>query len=119
MWCRAHRLCLGEISGRVLSGRAGLHRLRRARRVRHPVGAGRAIRGARGVLGDGGVHRDPDARLAVRVSRRSAGVEVKKPLAQVPPPGWSDMKDLQEWEKYHQVRTDGDKTSNTLASIAD
>jgi NADH-quinone oxidoreductase subunit B len=46
-------------------------------------------------------------------------VEVKKPLPQVPPPGWSDVKDLQEWEKYHQTRAQDDKTSNALTSIAD
>jgi NADH-quinone oxidoreductase subunit B len=46
-------------------------------------------------------------------------VEVKRPIPQVPSPGWSDVKDLQEWEKYHQARTDDDKTSNTLAAIAD
>jgi NADH-quinone oxidoreductase subunit B len=46
-------------------------------------------------------------------------VEVKPPVPQVPPPGWSDIKDLQEWEKYHQGRGDGDKTSSALAAIAD
>jgi len=46
-------------------------------------------------------------------------VEVKRPLPQVPPPVWSDVKDLQEWEKYHQTRADDDKTSNSLAAIAD
>ena len=44
---------------------------------------------------------------------------MKRPVPEVPSPGWSDVKDLQEWEKYHQVRADDDKTSNTLASIAD
>jgi NADH-quinone oxidoreductase subunit B len=46
-------------------------------------------------------------------------VEVKKPLPQVPAPGWSNVKDLQEWEKYHQTRAQDDKTSSTLAAIAD
>ena len=46
-------------------------------------------------------------------------MEVKPPIPQVPAPVWGDIKDLQEWEKYHQERQDGDKTSETLASIAD
>ena len=46
-------------------------------------------------------------------------MEVKAPLPQVPPPGWSDVKDLQEWEKYHQSRSDNDKTSEALSAIAD
>jgi NADH-quinone oxidoreductase subunit B len=46
-------------------------------------------------------------------------VEVKRPVPQIPPPGWSNIKDLQEWEKYHQERAEDDKTSNALESIAD
>jgi len=46
-------------------------------------------------------------------------MEVKPPVPQIPPPGWSQFKDLQEWEKYHQTRPQDDKTSNALASIAD
>jgi NADH-quinone oxidoreductase subunit B len=46
-------------------------------------------------------------------------VEVKPPVPQVPPPVWTEFKDLQEFEKYRQHRADDDKTSNTLASIAD
>ena len=46
-------------------------------------------------------------------------MEVKRPLPQVPSPVWSEVKDLQEWEKYHQARADNDKTSEALASIAD
>jgi len=46
-------------------------------------------------------------------------MEVKPPIPQVPPPVWSEFKDLQEWEKYHQSRSLDDKTSNALASIAD
>src|SRR5262249_22818538 len=48
-----------------------------------------------------------------------ARVEVKPPLPQIPAPVWGDFKDLQEWEKYHQERPTDDKSSNTLASIAD
>ena len=33
-------------------------------------------------------------------------------------PGWSEFKDLQEWEKHHQERAPGDRTSEALASIA-
>jgi NADH-quinone oxidoreductase subunit B len=46
-------------------------------------------------------------------------MEVKPPIPQVPPPVWTEFKDLQEWEKYHQSRAEDDKTSNALASIAD
>ena len=46
-------------------------------------------------------------------------MEVKPPIPQSPAPVWGEFKDLQEWEKYHQSRTDDDKTSNALASIAD
>jgi len=46
-------------------------------------------------------------------------MEVKRPIPQVPAPVWSEFKDLQEWEKYHQSRATDDKTSNALASIAD
>jgi NADH-quinone oxidoreductase B subunit len=46
-------------------------------------------------------------------------VEVKRPLPQIPAPVWSEFKDLQEWEKHHQERPGGDKTSEALASIAE
>ena len=46
-------------------------------------------------------------------------MEVKPPIPQIPAPVWSDFKDLQEWEKYHQERPTDDKTSNALAAIAD
>ncbi len=46
-------------------------------------------------------------------------MEVKAPVPQVPPLVWGDIKDLQEWEKYHQERPEGDQTSNTLAAIAE
>jgi len=44
---------------------------------------------------------------------------VKPPVPQIPPPVWTEFKDLQEFEKYRQHRADDDKTSNALASIAD
>ena len=43
---------------------------------------------------------------------------MKPPIPQVPAV-WSEFKDLQEWEKYHQERPDNDKTSEALASIAE
>ncbi len=36
---------------------------------------------------------------------------MKPPVPQIPPPGWSEFKDLQEWEKFHQERPEGDKAS--------
>ena len=35
-------------------------------------------------------------------------MEVKRPLPQVLPAVWSEFKDLQEWEKYHQERPEDD-----------
>lgn len=32
---------------------------------------------------------------------------------------WTQFKDLQEWEKYHQVRQDGDRASTLFESLAD
>jgi NADH-quinone oxidoreductase subunit B len=46
-------------------------------------------------------------------------VEVKPPTPQIPPAVWTEFEDLQQFEKYRQQRADDDKTSNTLASIAD
>ena len=46
-------------------------------------------------------------------------MEVKPPIPQIPPPVWTEFKDLQEWEKYHQERATDDKTSDALAAIAD
>src|SRR5207237_1293134 len=66
--------------------------------------------------GFGGEHR---AGRVVRLSRGGVGVEVKPPVPQIPPPVWTEFKDLQEFEKYRQHRADDDKTSNALASIAD
>jgi NADH-quinone oxidoreductase subunit B len=38
-------------------------------------------------------------------------VEIKAPTPQIPPAVWTEFKDLQEWEKYHQERPEGDKHS--------
>ena len=38
-------------------------------------------------------------------------MEIKAPTPQIPPPVWREFKDLQEWEKYHQQRPEGDKHS--------
>ena len=46
-------------------------------------------------------------------------MEVKPPIPQVPAPGWQEIKDLQEWERYHQKRPEGDKVSNALESVAE
>ena len=42
-------------------------------------------------------------------------MEIKAPTPQIPPPVWTEFKDLQEWEKYHQERGQDDKTSDALA----
>ena len=46
-------------------------------------------------------------------------MEVKTPVPQVPPPVWRQFKDLQEWERYHQERPEGDKHSTALTEIAE
>ncbi len=38
-------------------------------------------------------------------------MEIKAPTPQIPPAVWTEFKDLQEWEKYHQERPEGDKHS--------
>ena len=35
-------------------------------------------------------------------------MEVKPPTPQIPAPVWTEFKDLQEWEKYHQERATDD-----------
>src|SRR5262245_41568244 len=116
---RADRIGVGAVPCRLLSGGAGVHRLRRPRGVPVPVGAGAAGGGPERLLGHGGIRRHPRARLALRVLGRCARMEVKRPIPQIPTPVWTEFKDLQEWEKYHQSRAEDDKTSNALASIAD
>src|SRR2546426_8210509 len=116
---RADRVGLGAVSHRVLPRRARVHRLRCARGVPVPVGAGPPERRTERVLGDGHVRGHPRAWLALRLPGRRARMEVKPPIPQIPPPVWREFKDLQEWEKYHQARPQDDKTSNALASIAD
>ena len=41
-------------------------------------------------------------------------MEIKAPTPQIPPPVWTEFKDLQEWEKLHQERPEGDKHSAAL-----
>src|SRR3970040_1217444 len=116
---RAHRGGVGRVPRLVPPRRVGVPPLRRPRGLPLPLGADPARPGARGLLGHGAVPRHPLSRLAVRVHRRDARLEVKPPTPQIPSPVWSEFKDLQEWEKYHQERADNDKTSEALASIAE
>jgi len=46
-------------------------------------------------------------------------MEVKPPLPQVPAPTWTEFKDLQEWEKYHQERPEEDKASTFVEKLFD
>ncbi len=46
-------------------------------------------------------------------------MEVKPPVPQIPSPVWSEFKDLQEWEKLHQERPEGDKASSLAEKIFD
>jgi NADH-quinone oxidoreductase subunit B len=44
---------------------------------------------------------------------------VKPPTPQIPAPVWSEFKDLQEWEKLHQERPEGDKASGFVDALFD
>jgi len=49
-------------------------------------------------------------------------VEMKAPTPptpNIPPTEWEEFKDLQEWVKFRQERTDGDQVSDTFAGLAD
>ena len=46
-------------------------------------------------------------------------MEVKRPTPVVPAPVWGEFKDLQEWEKYHQERPEGDKSSRIVEQLFD
>src|SRR2546425_11792992 len=96
----ADRRGMDPVPGRVLSGGNRLHRVRHPGGLPLSVGDDSPRRRYPRVLGDGGVRRYHPAGLALRVSGRNAGMEVKPPVPQVPPPGWTEIKDLQEWEKY-------------------
>src|SRR5260370_1103337 len=46
-------------------------------------------------------------------------MEIKAPIPQIPPANWIEFKDLQEWEKYHQERPEGDKHSALFESATE
>jgi len=46
-------------------------------------------------------------------------VEIKPPIPVIPSPGWEEVKDLQEWVKFHQERPDGDQVSDAVAGLWD
>ena len=46
-------------------------------------------------------------------------MEVKRPTPQIPAPVWTEFRDLQEWEKYHQERPEGDKASAVVEQLFD
>lgn len=46
-------------------------------------------------------------------------MEITAPTPKVPPENWAEFPDLQEWAKYHQPRTPGDKVSSAFEGIAD
>src|SRR5262249_46613480 len=119
VWRRADRRGVGAVPRRLLLGRAHLHRVRRARRVPVPVGAVAEEPGIVGGRNDGAVSGDPLAGLALRVQGGDARVEIKAPTPQVPPPVWTEFKDLQEWEKYRQERPEGDKHSALFEQATD
>jgi NADH-quinone oxidoreductase subunit B len=46
-------------------------------------------------------------------------MEIKAPTPQIPPPVWTEFKDLQEMEKYRQERPEGDKHSALFESVTE
>jgi len=46
-------------------------------------------------------------------------LEIKAPIPQIPPAVWTEFKDLQEWEKLHQERPEGDKHSALFESLTE
>ena len=46
-------------------------------------------------------------------------MEVTPPVPTVPTPTWEEVKDLQEWVKYHQERPGGDQASAAFEALAD
>jgi len=46
-------------------------------------------------------------------------MEIKAPTPQIPPAVWTEFKDLQEWEKLHQERPEGDKHSALFESLTE
>ena len=44
-------------------------------------------------------------------------MEIKAPTPQIPPAVWTEFKDLQEWEKLHQTRPEGDKHSALFETL--
>ena len=46
-------------------------------------------------------------------------MEIKAPTPQIPPPGWTEFKDLQEMEKYRQERPEGDKHSALFENVTE
>jgi NADH-quinone oxidoreductase subunit B len=46
-------------------------------------------------------------------------MEIKAPTPQIPPAVWTEFKDLQEWEKLHQERPEGDKHSALFENLTE
>src|SRR5262249_57165971 len=101
----------------LLPGRLDLPLLRRPRRLPLPVGPGAQASGAGGRRHHGALRGHPRTGLALRASRRHPGMEIKAPIPQIPPAVWTEFKDLQEWEKLHKERPEGDKHSRLFESV--
>src|SRR5258707_169352 len=116
---RADRRRLGAVPRRLLPRRAGLHRLRRARRVPVPLGARAAHARCSRDRHHGPLPRDPRARLGLRVPRAHPRMAVKGPIPEIPAPIWRNFKDLQEWEQLHKTRPVDDKHSALFESVTE
>src|SRR5262245_40746129 len=111
---------VGAVPRRLLSRRAGLHRLRRARGVPLSMGARAAHARRPRDSHHGSVPRDPRSRMGLRVSRAHSRMALNDPpVPVVPAPIWRSFKDLQEWEQLHKTRPEGDKHSPLFESITE
>src|ERR1051325_7752572 len=117
---RADRRRLGAVPRRLLTRRARLHRLRRARGVPVPLGARAAHARCPWDCHDGSLSRDPRTRVAVRVSRTHSGMGLNDPPAPViPAPIWRTFKELREWDLLHKARPEAVMHSPVSESIAE
>ena len=70
--------------------------------------------------GHGDLSRLPVARLALRATGKASWSGSEGPCpADSAAAVWTEFKDLQEWEKYHQSRAEGDKHSALFETITD
>src|SRR5471032_2119970 len=116
---RAGRHGVGPVSRRLLSGRARVHRVRRARHLPVSVGPRAAHARRPRPRHHDPVSRDPRTGLGLRLPGARLRVAVKGPIPEIPAPIWRSFKDLQEWEELHKTRPTDDKHSVLFESVTE